>query len=93
MKDNLPPFAPTGVNAVQWAPSGVALDGVPATMMRLLASREGKTYGYGYGTGWGIVFAHAQGEVEVLPTQWVTRWEDDSITVTDEKPSEAAVFR
>lgn len=72
--------------AVQWAPSGEALSGVPSEVMRLLASPEGKTFGYGYGPGWTMMFGSQHGDVAVNPGQWVVKDEDGSVTVVDAYP-------
>lgn len=75
----------TKATTVQWAPSGNPLDGVPGEMLRHLAT-NGMTHGYGYGDGWSIVFYSDQGGITINTRQWVTRYPDGRITVTDENP-------
>lgn len=77
------------IDSVQWAPSGNALDGVPGTVMRLLASEDGRTFGYGYGPGWSVIFGSEQGDIKLEPGQWVARLADGSITVTNHDPNQA----
>lgn len=74
------------IAAVQWAPSGNALEGIPGQVMRLLATPEGKTFGYGYGSGVTIIFGSENGDVEVNPKDWVVKHRDRSITVQDYEP-------
>lgn len=69
----------TGARAIQWAPSGNALDGIPGQIMQFLSGPGGKTYGYGYGPGTSLVFAHAKGHVQVQPGQWLVRYPDDRV--------------
>lgn len=75
-----------GFEAVQWAPSGNPLDGVPGAVVALLADDVGHTFGYGYGKGSTMVFGSAHGDVEVQPGQWVVRGSDGSIYVSDRLP-------
>lgn len=77
---------PQPVNAVQWCPSGNPGDGVPSEIVRLLARADGKTYGYGHGPGWSTVFGSEQGDITVLPGQWVIRHDDGRIEVTGTAP-------
>lgn len=74
------------MKAVQWCPSGNPLDGVPSEIVRLLAREDGYTYGYGYGPGWSMMFGSEQGDITVLPRQWVIRHEHGSIEVAWESP-------
>lgn len=73
--------------AVQWAPSGNPLDGIPAEVVRLLAADDGRTFGYGYGPGRAMIFRHEHGEVPLLPGQWIARDQDGTFTVTDDDPN------
>lgn len=90
------------VQALQWAPNGSALHGIPREMQVFLANKSAtkRLYGYGYGSGWGVVFAYANAEgndgpersIEVLPAQWVIELSDGSFIVSDEKPGDIPVF-
>lgn len=82
------PSKPAPVSAaVQWAPSGNPLDGIPAEVVRLLAADDGRTFGYGYGPGRSMIFRHEHGEVSLLPGQWIARNQDSTFTVTDTDPN------
>ncbi len=72
--------------AVQWAPSGNPFEGIPSEITSLLATEDGKTFGYGYGPGWSIGFGSEQGDIFVLPKQWVIRHDDGRIEVSDAPP-------
>ena len=74
------------VRAVQWAPSGNMLDGIPSEVLRLLATADGKTFGYGGGPGTTMSFGTAHGDINVAPGQWVVVREDGTITIEDEEP-------
>lgn len=80
------------LEALQWAPSGNGLDGVPGEAMAFLATAEGKTHGYGYGPGWAMDFGSQQGQIRVLPTQWLVRLSDGTVVVEDERPEGATLF-
>lgn len=70
----------------QWAPEGI-LSGRPGIIMDLL-SEDGKTFGYGPGPGWSFMFGtKSEKWIAVEPGQWVTRYSDGTVTVTDDKPS------
>lgn len=75
--------------SIQWAPSGAPLDGVPGPIVRLLAREDGYTYGYGYGPGWSMVFGSEMGDITIYPGQWVTRYPDGRIAVTEDAPVSA----
>lgn len=72
------------MKSVQWAPNGI-LNAIPGEIMLLLAE-DGKTFGYAPSAGWSFTFSHPSGGVKVEPGQWVTRHDDGTITVTDDKP-------
>lgn len=74
------------VEAIQWAPSGFLLDGVPGPILRLLASPEGKTFGYAGGPGWSMGFGTEHGTIYVLPSQWVVKHADGRYSVSDTEP-------
>ena len=80
MSDYEPTPGAVEVRAVQWAPSGNALEGKVSQILRLLADGD-RSFGYGYGTGWSVVFGHLGGDITVLPTQWVLRYPDGRIEV------------
>lgn len=83
----LDPFVePHVVGAVQWAPSGNPMAGIPSEVVRLLASADGTTRGYGYGPGWSMGFGHEHGTVYVEPGQWVVRYADGRVEARDEAP-------
>lgn len=81
---NLSPSDP--IAAVQWAPSGNAMSGIPGEIVRFLASPEGKTFGYGYGDGWSVIFGSQDGDVVMKPKDWVVKHRDGSFTVQSEEP-------
>lgn len=60
--------------------------------MAFLATDEGRTHGYGYGPGWAMDFGSQQGQIRVLPTQWIVRLSNDFLVVEDELPEGAHVF-
>ncbi len=74
---------------LQWCPTGRPLEGQPGPVMLLLANADGTTYGYGYGPGRSMSFGHAGGDIDVEPRQWITRYADDHIEVTDHRPEGA----
>jgi len=80
------------LEAIQWAPSGNGLDGRPGEVMAFLATDEGRTHGYGYGPGWAMDFGSQQGQIRVLPTQWIVRLSNGVLVVEDERPEDAHVF-
>lgn len=76
-------------SSVQWAPTGNLIDGVPSTILRLLATGA-TTYGYGGGPGSTMMFGTSSGaDITVEPTQWVTRYPDGTVSVTDTQPLDA----
>jgi len=69
---------------IQWAPSGNALDGQPDVVTQFLAPKAGGfSWGYGYGPGQSMIFGSAEGEVEVLPKQWIRRYKSGRVEVLD----------
>jgi hypothetical protein len=70
------------MKTVQWAPDGI-LNAVPGEVQSLLAE-DGKTFGYAPDDGWSFTFYHPSGDVTVQPGQWVTRYDDGTITVSDD---------
>lgn len=64
------------------------LDVVPSEVTRLLATEDGRTFGYGYGPGWSLMFGSENGDVTVLPGQWVIRHDDGTVTVQDNEPAD-----
>jgi len=78
-----------GPRSVQWA----GLNGVPGQIQRLLAV-DGQTFGYAPSEGWSVTFGYLcrgeRVEIVVQPGQWVTRYPDDTVTVTDERPTPPA---
>jgi hypothetical protein len=76
------------MKSVQWAPDGNAGNGIPSEIVRLLATEDGKTFGYGYGPGVSMVFGSERGSITVNAKQWVTRFSDGEIVVTDFQPHE-----
>jgi len=61
-------------------------------VVALLAEIDGRTYGFGWGPGSSVMFGSARGDVTVNSGQWVTRYPDGTITVTDERPEDAQVL-
>jgi hypothetical protein len=69
-----------------------AMEVRPGIISQLLA-KDGKTFGYGYGPGWSLMFGlDARNDVTVYPGQWVTRYADDRVTVTDERPENTDIY-
>lgn len=61
------------------------MDMVPSEVMRLLATKDGRTFGYGYGPGWSLIFGSEQGDISVNPGETVTRYDDGTIMVRREE--------
>lgn len=80
------------VRALQWAPSGNMLDGIPSEVLRLLAV-DGKAFGYGGGPGATMSFGTAHGDIDVAPGQWIVVREDGTVTVEDDEPYIARAHR
>lgn len=74
----------------QWAPDGL-LNAIPGPILRLLAV-DGQTFGYAPTDGWAFAFGYLhegkEVDIEVLPGQWVTRYPDNRVAVTDQRPTE-----
>lgn len=74
---------------IQWAPTGNTLDGAPGPILQLLATNN-TTHGYAPGPDQSMTFGTEHGDIDLRPTQWVTRHPDGTITVTDTKPTPTA---
>lgn len=74
------------MKSIQWAPRG-GNGGIPSEISDLLASADGKTRGYGHGPGASTMFGSELGDITVYPGQWVTKYANGDITVTDRKPN------
>jgi hypothetical protein len=72
------------MRAVKLAESPMEM--APGPVQRLLARKDGYTFGFGYGPGWSLIFGSEQGDIAVQPGQWVVRHDDGTITVQDEAP-------
>lgn len=79
---------PRLLQTIQWCPSGNVMESIPDPIMLMLADEHGRTCGHGYGASGETVFGTAAGAIiTVHPTQWVNRYDDGSVTVTDERPT------
>lgn len=75
------------IGAVHWCPTGDPMDGKPGEVLRLLAT-DGMPHGYGYAPGWAMAFGTEAGLVSLLPGQWIARYADGTVSVSDCDPRE-----
>lgn len=77
---------PRPLRAIQWAPSGNPLEGVPSEICRFLATADGRTFGYGYGDGWSMIFGSQRGDISLNAGEWLIANDDGSYEVANAKP-------
>lgn len=73
------------VGLVQWGTKEDPFSAQPALVQNLLSSK-GIFYGYGYGNGWSVIFDYENGEISLLPGQWIAKMSDGTFKVFDDDP-------
>lgn len=76
---------------IQWCPDGNFLNAIPGEVQLLISSGD-IIQGYGYGDGISMIFYHPQGDVTVLPEQWVVVDDEGKVTVENARPMDAELF-
>lgn len=79
------------MKTLQWSPDGNPMNAIPLEV-QLLIAKDSIVQGYGYGDGISLIFYHPDGDITLLPEQWVVLHDDGTVTVENSRPEGAEIF-